>query len=98
MPRRNRSGVHNPVFARKVFGSVNDARGRYFKTRDGTCIQVVGLARGGKHTGLSGNQGPKLVSARTDVYRSVTAVQSRTQAGENGRSGSPGALLFFENS
>jgi predicted permease len=48
-----RVAIINPVFARKVFGSVNDAPGSYFKTKDGTRIQVVGLAQDGKYTGLT---------------------------------------------
>ena len=45
-----RVAVVNREFARKVFGSVTDAAGRYFKMRDGTAIQVVGIAEDGKYT------------------------------------------------
>jgi predicted permease len=48
-----RVAVINPVFARRVFGSVKDALGRHFKTKDGTRIQVVGLAEDGKYSGLT---------------------------------------------
>ena len=37
-----RVAVVNPEFARKIFGSV-DAMGGYYKMRDGTRIQVVGI-------------------------------------------------------
>jgi len=45
-----RLAVVNQYFARKVFGSVPNALGRYFKLRDGERIQVVGVAENGKYT------------------------------------------------
>jgi predicted permease len=48
-----RVGVVNPEFARKVFGSATKAQGSYYKMRDGTRIQVVGIAENGKYTGLT---------------------------------------------
>jgi predicted permease len=45
-----RVAVVNREFARKVFGSVTDAAGRYFKMGDGTAVQVVGIAEDGKYT------------------------------------------------
>jgi ABC-type antimicrobial peptide transport system permease subunit len=42
--------VVNREFARKVFGSETNALGGYFKRRDGTRIQVVGIAEDGKYT------------------------------------------------
>ena len=38
-----RVAVINQEFARKIFGSVSSAMGRYYKMRDGTRIQVVGI-------------------------------------------------------
>jgi ABC-type antimicrobial peptide transport system permease subunit len=43
----------NREFARKIFGSVNDALGGYFKMKDGTRIQVVGVAEDGKYGSLT---------------------------------------------
>jgi len=44
--------VVNREFASKIFGSTN-ALGRYFKVRDGTRIQVVGMAEDGKYHNLT---------------------------------------------
>jgi len=48
-----RVGVINQEFARKMFGSVANAMGRYFKKRDGTRIQVVGVVEDGKYNRLT---------------------------------------------
>jgi ABC-type antimicrobial peptide transport system permease subunit len=48
-----RVAVINQVFAREVFGSSTNALGRYFKTWNGTRIQVVGIAKDGKYTALT---------------------------------------------
>jgi ABC-type lipoprotein release transport system permease subunit len=45
-----RVAVINQEFARRIFGSVTDAMGRYFKMPDGARIQVVGIAEDGKYT------------------------------------------------
>src|SRR5208282_293408 len=45
-----RVAVVNQEFARKIFGSVANALGRYFKRRDGTRTQVVGIVQDGKYT------------------------------------------------
>jgi predicted permease len=45
-----RVAVINLEFARKVFGSAGNAMGRYFKRRDGTRAQVVGIVEDGKYT------------------------------------------------
>ena len=41
--------VVNALFARKIFGSVNNAMGRYYKSEDGTRVQVVGVVEDGKY-------------------------------------------------
>jgi len=48
-----RVAVVNREFARKIFGSVNNALGGYFKMKDGTRIQVVGVAEDGKYGSLT---------------------------------------------
>lgn len=48
-----RVAVVNLQFARKIFGSVENAVGRYFKTPDGTRVQVVGMVEDGKYVSLS---------------------------------------------
>jgi predicted permease len=50
-----RVAIVNPNFARKLFGSVPKALGSYYKMRDGTRLQVVGVAEDGKYTGLTEN-------------------------------------------
>jgi predicted permease len=44
-----RVAVVNQLFARRVFGSVDNALGRYYKQEDGTRVQVVGVVEDGKY-------------------------------------------------
>jgi MacB-like periplasmic core domain len=53
-----RVAVVNRQFAKKIFGSVTNAIGGYYKMPDGTRVQVVGIAEDGKYGGLS--EDPKL--------------------------------------
>jgi predicted permease len=53
-----RVAVVNRVFARKIFGSVTDTIGGYFKKPDGTRIQVVGIAEDGKYGSLTEDPHP----------------------------------------
>ena len=48
-----RVAVVNQLFARRVFGSVPRAMGRYFKMEDGTRVQVVGVVEDGKYYQLT---------------------------------------------
>src|SRR5947208_3781122 len=48
-----RLAVVNQTFARKVLASPTNAVGRYYKTRDGARIQVVGVVQDGKYTSLT---------------------------------------------
>jgi predicted permease len=48
-----RVAVVNQEFARKLFGSATNAIGSYFKMRDGTRTQVVGIVQDGKYAGLA---------------------------------------------
>jgi predicted permease len=52
--------VVNKEFARKLFGSVNGAIGHSYKTKDGTRIQVVGVAEDGKYYTLTEDQEPAM--------------------------------------
>jgi predicted permease len=45
-----RVAVVNREFARKVFGYATGAIGRFFKMKDGTRLQVVGIVEDGKYT------------------------------------------------
>lgn len=51
--------VVNRAFALKLFGSVNNALGGYYKLKDGTRVQVVGVAEDGKYDSLT--ESPKSV-------------------------------------
>ena len=53
-----RVAVVNAFLARKLFGSVNNAVGRYFKYEDGTRIQVVGVIEDGKYYELTEDPRP----------------------------------------
>ena len=55
-----RVAVVNREFASKIFGSVPDAVGRYFKLRDGTRVQVVGMVEDGKYLSLTEDQQPAM--------------------------------------
>jgi predicted permease len=48
-----RVAVVNREFARKLFGSITNAMGGYYKMPDGTRIQVVGIAEDGKYGSLT---------------------------------------------
>ena len=50
----------NGLFAQKVFGSVANAIGRYYKMEDGTRIQVVGVAQDGKYYQLTERPRPAM--------------------------------------
>jgi predicted permease len=52
--------VINQEFARKAFGSLANAMGQYFKTRDGTRIQVVGIVEDGKYRSLTEEPEPAM--------------------------------------
>jgi predicted permease len=44
-----RVAVINNEFAQKIFGSVTNATGKYYKVQDGTRVQVVGIVENGKY-------------------------------------------------
>jgi predicted permease len=65
--------VVNPEFARRMFGSSTNALGKYFKLRDGTRAQVVGIAEQGKYESLTEDPMPTiyrpiLQSPSTDTW------------------------------
>jgi len=55
-----RVAVVNPEFARKIFGSLNNAVGGYYKLKDGTRIEVVGVAEQGKYGYLTEDPRPAM--------------------------------------
>ena len=52
-----RVAIVNREFARRVFGASANPLDRYFKRRDGTRYQVVGVVEDGKYLNLTENQG-----------------------------------------
>jgi predicted permease len=50
--------VVNGEFARRLFGSPSGAIGRFYKMRDGTRIQIVGIAEDGKYNNLTEDPEP----------------------------------------
>jgi predicted permease len=55
-----RVAVVNAEFARKIFGSVQNAIGGYYKLQDGTRIQVVGISENGKYGKLTEEPKPAM--------------------------------------
>ena len=52
-----RVAVVNRVFANRILGSATDGVGRYYKLKDGTRVQVVGIVEDGKYESLA--EGPQ---------------------------------------
>jgi len=50
----------NQELARRLFGSGSEATGRYFKKRDGTRLQIVGVVRDGKYENLTEDPQPAM--------------------------------------
>jgi predicted permease len=55
-----RVAVINQEFARRIFGSVTNAIGGYYKMRDGTRVQVAGIVEDGKYFSLTEEQQPAM--------------------------------------
>ena len=53
-----RVAIINREFARRIFGSVDKAMGQYYKRKDGTRLQVVGVTTDGKYGSLTEDQQP----------------------------------------
>jgi predicted permease len=71
--------VVNREFARRIFGSVPQAVGRYYRTQDGTRVQVVGVVEDGKYMSLTENQNAAmfLPFLRSPASSSQVFVRSR---------------------
>lgn len=70
--------VVNRQFAEKVFGSANNAIGRYYKMRDGTRTQVVGIVEDGKYGSLTENRQSAMFLPL--LQSSSTLLQSSSEA------------------
>ncbi|MGD0893302.1 MAG: ABC transporter permease [Terracidiphilus sp.] len=74
-----RVAVVNQLFARRVFGSVDNAIGRYFKMEDGTRIQVVGIAEDGKYYQLTEDPKPAMFLPFLQMSSSLTCLVVRSK-------------------
>jgi macrolide transport system ATP-binding/permease protein len=75
---QQRVAVVNPVFARKLFGSVNNALGKYFKLTDGTRVQVVGVVEDGKYYMLTEDPRPAMFLPFQQKPSSLTSLVVRS--------------------
>jgi len=55
-----RVAVVNRELATKIFGSEGNALGHFFKLRDGTRVQVVGIVESGKYKGVTDDSAPAM--------------------------------------
>jgi predicted permease len=70
--------VVNAIFARRIFGSVNNAVGRYYKREDGTRVQVVGVVEDGKYYQLTEDPRPAMFLPFLQRPTSSTALVVRS--------------------
>ena len=70
--------IVNREFAAKIFGSTTSALGRYFKMRDGTRIQVVGVVEDGKYLHLTEDPQPAVFLPILQAPMSETALVVRS--------------------
>jgi predicted permease len=72
--------VVNREFARKIFGSQTKAVGGYYKRRDGTRIQVVGIAEDGKYLNLTEDPQPvmflPIMQSPASIYKTWLVARS----------------------
>ena len=59
-PKAPPVAIVNREFARRMFGSVSDAVGGYYKLQDGTRVQVMGVVEDGKYMSLTEDQQPAM--------------------------------------
>jgi len=89
-----RVAVINREFANKIFGSVTNAIGRYYKAGNGSRIQVVGIVENGKYASLAEDPQPAMflpilqspssqtclvVRSNRDLQQLVAAIKSTVQ-------------------
>jgi ABC-type antimicrobial peptide transport system permease subunit len=73
-----RVAVINKEFARKIFGSVPNATGRYYKIQDGTRVQVVGIVENGKYRDITEDPRPAMFFPILQSPSSATALVVRS--------------------
>ena len=70
--------VVNPIFARKMYGSISNAMGRYYKREDGTRVQVVGVTEDGKYYQLTEDPRPAMFLPLLQRPTSLTCLVVRS--------------------
>ncbi len=73
-----RVAVVNGEFARKVLGPSTNAVGGYYKMRDGTRVQVVGIAEDGKYNSLTEDPWPAMFLPILQSPSSSTVLLARS--------------------
>jgi predicted permease len=76
-----RVAVVNQEFGRRIFGAPNNAIGNYFKLKDGSRIQVVGVVENGKYATLTENQKAAFFVPFLQSTRSQTWLMVRSERG-----------------
>jgi predicted permease len=88
-----RVALVNGVFARKLFGSADGVIGRYYKMRDGSRIQVVGVVEDGKYYALTENPEPAVFIPILQSPSAATTLVVRARPGANNAPGLLGAAM-----
>jgi predicted permease len=94
-----RVAIVNAQFARGIFGSVDNALGKYYKTEDGARVQVVGVAEDGKYYQLTEDPRPAMflpflqsptgmttlvVRSERDPQQLATAIRNKLRGMDDG--------------
>ena len=87
-----RVAVVNRIFAQKVFGSMANAMGHYFKMQDGTRIQVVGIVEDGKYKTVAEDPQPAAFRPILQSPSSATWLVVRSNADAHQMAESAGEL------
>jgi predicted permease len=98
-----RVAIVNALFARRLFGSVGNALGKYYKTEEGARVQVVGIAEDGKYYQMTENPRPAMflpflqspTGMTTLVVRSERDPQQLAEAIRNRLRGIDDSLPMF---
>ena len=74
-----RVAVVNREFASRIFGSATNAMDKYFKMKDGSHIQVVGIVEDGKYASLAEDPQPAMFLPVLQSPSNLTALVVRSQ-------------------
>jgi predicted permease len=73
-----RVAIVNMLFARRIFGTVDNALGKYYKTEDGARVQVVGVVEDGKYYQLTEDPRPAMFLPFVQSPTGMTALVVRS--------------------